>query len=647
MNKSLAVIIPVYRSTKSVKLLLAQLKKTLEPVCQYHIYLIDDGNEDAVVQYLTKNCLTEHVTMISLKKNYGQQNAVLCGLQRTARYDYTAVMDDDLQHPVKVLYQMYLAMEQGFDLIYGIPRGGEPPSVGSLARDAVFSLLLHCPKHKRVSSFRIMTKDVVKEVTKQPGSFFYFSAAALKTPKKVGNISYHQKKRAFGTSGYDWKKRLRLFANILWHYGIQPEHKKESLSLYEIKAVYPRLMVLGGSNCQLHALERAEQLDMFTLLADYTNAPVGATLADVHEKISTFDWEACTEAAKRYEIQGIMTMGTDQPVYTAAKASRALGLPSCLTPEQALRVTNKKQMKQRLAQAGLPTVPWQLIDKNTPPEALRKLKAPYVIKPLDSQGQRGIFKLNSPQEVLAHLPETLSFSRCEEALVEEFYKSDEITVSGYITNGCLTILTITDRLLYPDPVHIGVCIGHRSPSVHIDRWEEIKELSDRLTAAFELPNGPFYLQLLVGAEGIRVNELACRIGGAFEDVTIPYLTGFDILRAVMNDSLGIPNDTSALCGFRCNCVERAAAVQLMFCRPGKIAYITGEEELQKLPYVLNYGFNFKVGDTVPVMENATARFGHAVITGTKETIAEHVHQFYEILKVCSEDGTNLLQRLYP
>ena len=58
---------------------------------------------------------------------------------------------------------------------------------------------------------------------------------------------------------------------------------------------------------------------------------------------------------------------------------------------------------------------------------------------------------------MEHLEHTLSFSRCSQALAEEFYESDEVTVSGWIKDGRLHILTVTDRLLYPDQTHIGVC----------------------------------------------------------------------------------------------------------------------------------------------------------------------------------------------
>ena len=651
MKKSLAVIIPVYRSTETVRRLVLSLKEVFEPICRLHIVLVDDGNEPAVIGYLRENCLLEHVSLISFKKNYGQQNAVFCGLERTLEFDYVATMDDDLKHTADMLLLLWEKIQEDFDLVYGVADltgdAGAKYSFGSRMRDALFSKILHCPEGIRVSSLRIMTGAVAKDVVMgHPGGFFYFSAAALKKKRRIANVILPREGQCDRSSGYNFWKRTGLFLSIIRHYCL-PFPTGSKLPVYEIDEIYPRLMVLGGSQCQLHALQRAKAQGMYTVLADYTKKPAGADYADVHEQISTFDADACLETAKKYKVQGVMTMGTDQPVYTAAKVSEALSLPGCLTVNQALLVTNKKFMKMRLAEAGIPTAPWMLINRNTTAEELQGLRPPYVIKPLDSQGQRGIFKLDTAEEVLTHLDQTLAFSRCEEALVEEFYENDEMTVSGYIDDGKLIIFTIVDRLVYPDPVHIGVCIGHRFPSIHMGDYESIKKISEAVVQEFGLTNGPFYLQLLKGEKGIIVNELACRIGGAFEDVTIPWLTGFDILDAVMKNALGYPVDLSEYKDFRCDRLDMEAAVQLTFCEPGEIAEITDKEELLKLPFVLDCGYNYKPGDEIPSLENATARFGHAVLVGTKDTIAENINIFYDNFSVKNKEGKEMKLRLYP
>ncbi len=652
---TLGIVIPVFGSTKSVVELIRGIDTVFSRVCTYHIYLVDDGNPEESRRWLRAHCRLPHVTLICLKKNYGQQNAVLCGIRHAGSCRYIATMDDDLQHSPDTLLTLYRTIEKGFDIVYAVPETEKKilqrtfliRSIGSLMRDMLFRFLLRLPSRIKVSSFRIMTRELASEISAQASGFFYLSAAVFSRPRKAITCTYPARSRPYGRSGYTFGKLLSLYLKIIRFYGpvarIFPPSERRTNVLYEKSTI----MILGGSNCQLHGLMRAREEGYRVILADYTDHPPGAAYAHAHHRTSTFDIEGCIKIAREEHIDAVMTMGTDQPVYTAACIASRLGIFSFLSPEKALAVTNKKVMKQILADRNIPTVPWMLIDGSTREADMEKLAPPLVIKPLDSQGQRGIFKCSGAGQLLSHLPETLSFSRCPQALAESFYPSDEITVSGWVSQGQLTVLTVSDRLLYPDPVHIGICIGHRFPSVHMDRFPEINALSQKVADAFGLIEGPFYLQLLIGEEGIRVNELACRIGGAFEDVVIPYLTGFDILEAVMDLSFGrrvclnLPKD------FRADKISRCAAVQLTFCHPGTIASCTPQKELKKLPFLLDCGYNYHPGQNIPETHNATARFGHGVIAGTPDTIASHIRQFYQTFQVLSPDGKNLVNRLYP
>ncbi|MBE6907707.1 MAG: carboxylate--amine ligase [Ruminococcaceae bacterium] len=403
-----------------------------------------------------------------------------------------------------------------------------------------------------------------------------------------------------------------------------------------------KLMVLGGSNCQRNALIAARRLGHQTVLIDYYDHPPAAELADIHVKASTFDLPACLAAAKEHHVDGIFTIGTDQPVYTAACVAAELGLPSPISTKTALAVTNKKVMKRILAEHEISAAEYHLIGLESGPGALDGLHSPFVLKPVDSQGQRGIFKLNCAEEVVSHLGETLSFSRQKEALVEEFYPSAELTVSGWVQDGKLFLLAVTDRQCFDDPVHIGVCVGHRFPTVHMARYQEIARISCRIVDAFAIRGGPIYIQMLVGKDGIKVNELACRIGGAFEDVFLPYLSGFDLLHAVIDSALGNPVDCSLLEEYDPSQNPRQVSVQLMFCNSGKVCTVTPLEELRALPYVLDAGYNYGLGDRIPALENATARFGHCVIVSETGGMEEKLREFYRLFRVLDDNGRNLV-----
>lgn len=111
-----------------------------------------------------------------------------------------------------------------------------------------------------------------------------------------------------------------------------------------------KLMMLGASSAQLAGIRTAQAMGHQVVVCDYLPEAPGHRLADHSVLASTFDYEAVLTAARAFRIDGIMTMGTDQPVYTAARVAKALELPSLLSPETALAVTHKGVMKRRLAQ---------------------------------------------------------------------------------------------------------------------------------------------------------------------------------------------------------------------------------------------------------------------------------------------------------
>lgn len=406
-----------------------------------------------------------------------------------------------------------------------------------------------------------------------------------------------------------------------------------------------RLQILGGGNNQLGAIRRAAEQGYEVVLVDYYENPPGRVYAAFNEVISTFDVEKNIEIGQKYRVDGVMTMGTDQPVYTVARVAEALKLPAFLDVKTAQAVTNKEIMKKIMTDNQIPTVPYHFVTKAVRAADLGKTPFPVVIKPLDSQGQRGVFKLDTPTEVIKSLPETLSFSRAEKVLLESFYPSDEITVSAWVDKGVPDILTITDRESFSFDRNIGICYAHEYPSRHIDREPEIRGLVEKITRAFEISAGPLYIQLLVGEQGIVVNEVAARIGGAHEDIFIPYLTGFDILDRVINFSLGI-DDTASQSDqpqTRAARLSEYLSVQLFFAKPGKIVSMTSLETLRKLPGVIAAGYNVAAGQTLETIANATARAGYLVLAGiTERSLHGAINEVFSQLKIIDEQGQNLV-----
>ncbi|AGA70381.1 phosphoribosylamine-glycine ligase [Desulfitobacterium dichloroeliminans LMG P-21439] len=409
-----------------------------------------------------------------------------------------------------------------------------------------------------------------------------------------------------------------------------------------------RLLILGGSNIQINAILRAKEKGHMVIVADYLDDAPGKKFADYSELTSTFDAQGCLAVARKYKIDGILTVGTDQPVLTCAKVANELGLPSFLDSEQAQAVTHKKVMKKIFKENEIPSAEYRLIQKDFEEAELGAIRFPAVMKPLDSQGQRGVYKVESLQQIRSLLPDVLSYSREDEILIEEFYPSEEITLSGWVRDRKAHILTVTDRQTIANGQHIGICIAHHFPSKYLAEYaKEIEELTDKIVQAFDIQCGPIYFQMLIGSEGIKVNEIACRIGGAYEDELLPVITGVDILEMLILHASGQDVDYTALEHYELKNNTNHASVQMIFTKPGTIGRMAPMEGIVVRSGAITGGFNYDVGSTIQEIQNATQRVGYMLFQGDSATgLKTKIEKALACLEIRDIQGKNMLVDLH-
>ncbi len=403
-----------------------------------------------------------------------------------------------------------------------------------------------------------------------------------------------------------------------------------------------KFLVLGAGSCQLNLIKYLKNNSHEVVVTDYFKDSIGKKYADNSEMISTFDLKGILEIAKIHKVDTILTAGTDQPVYYAAKACEILNLPNYISSDLALKVTDKKKMKETFQKNNIPSVKYKLIRKNENIQSLEEDFFPGVIKPLDSQGQRGVLYVKDKNDLKTKIHIPFNFTEQSEILLEKYYKNDEITVSGWVLKGKTKILSISDRVTYDNFPHIGICISHNYPTKHYENHSsEIIEITKKIVNVFNIKKGPIYFQMLIGDDGIKVNEIACRIGGAFEDVYIPYASGVDMSDLLIKDSLNL----SQVQNLKPNSVSENVkiSVQLFFAKPGKISYLSSLDELTKEGLILEGRFNFKVGEEIKKIENATQRAGHFIVSSTdKNNLLKKVDEIFQNIKILDKKGNNLI-----
>ena len=195
------------------------------------------------------------------------------------------------------------------------------------------------------------------------------------------------------------------------------------------------ILIVGAGVFQTFAIKVAKGLGLRVCVIDMNRESPGVSMADDFIPVSTRDIDKAVEAAKefqrRYGLHGVMTCGTDV-AYTVAHIAKALKLPG-IPPPIALRATDKGIMRTVLQKKGVPVPDFRIVKSfEEALLAVKKLKYPLVIKPVDNMGARGVRKLISDRELKIAWPEAFKNSRTQTVIIERFIPAKELSIETLV-----------------------------------------------------------------------------------------------------------------------------------------------------------------------------------------------------------------------
>jgi glycosyltransferase involved in cell wall biosynthesis len=222
----LSVVIPAYRSAATLPELVARLRPVLSELAEAHeIILVNDGSQDETWETIRELARRDPVVRgINLMRNYGQHNALLCGI-RAARFDRTVTMDDDLQHPPEALPALVAELTPGRDVVYGTPereQHGLLRDCASVITKLALQNAMGARNARMVSAWRIF-RTRLRDAFATYGSP-HVSIDVLLTwgTTRFHGVPLRHAPRACGESNYTVVKLLRHALNMLTGFSAAP-----------------------------------------------------------------------------------------------------------------------------------------------------------------------------------------------------------------------------------------------------------------------------------------------------------------------------------------------------------------------------------------------------------------------------------------
>jgi biotin carboxylase len=394
-----------------------------------------------------------------------------------------------------------------------------------------------------------------------------------------------------------------------------------------------KLMILGAGSCQVPIIKKAGEMGFFTIAVSVDGNYPGFEASDRSYKIDVREKDALLDIAGKEDISGVLTDQTDISVPTAAYIAEKMGLPG-IGYDCALRFTNKFMMRRHCEGIGI-RMP-EYYQSSSPEEAWQyagRIGLPVIVKPVDSQGSRGVSRVNHHDEFMDKFLAAKDFSKEGFVIIEKFFKGREIVVEGFASDFDFTNLIIGDSYNFDLP---DMFIPRRRTfptSLKDGLKNKVLELNRRMITGLGLKFGITHSEFLVDEESeeICLMEVAARGGGVYiSSDLIPLCCGIDandlLIRIATGEKAHVDPDLIR---------ERASGYICFYLPEGRIAGVRGIDSLNSIPGVHKVSLNnISAGAVARRMQDKTQRLGPILISGRdRQALQETIARVEDTLRI--------------
>ena len=223
---TISVVIPVFRSQQTLRPLTERLRTVLERIAsRFEILFVEDnGGDDSwgVIEALSRE--DKRISGFRMSRNYGQHNALLCGI-REARYDLVVTLDDDLQNPPEEIPSLLSHLNQGYDVVYGRPaqeQHGLLRDQASRITKIALQGAMGAQTARHVSAFRIFRTRLRDSFSSYRSPFVSIDVLLTWGSTRFSHIEVRHEPRTVGASNYTIRKLMVHALNMVTGFSTVP-----------------------------------------------------------------------------------------------------------------------------------------------------------------------------------------------------------------------------------------------------------------------------------------------------------------------------------------------------------------------------------------------------------------------------------------
>lgn len=399
-----------------------------------------------------------------------------------------------------------------------------------------------------------------------------------------------------------------------------------------------KAFVLAGGLPQIELIQQLKARNITTVLADGNPNALARPYADIFYQLPIFDVEAVKEVAVKEKVDFLITVCADQVLLVVAQVSEMLGLPWYIDYQTAQLVSDKKYMKKIFWENNIPTsryVEMAQLDW----EKIKHLQYPIVVKPVDAYSSRGVRKALNPQELETYFAEAAQISRTGGVIVEEFVAGDEISVDIYVEDGVAKLLCVSNSEKINNADRFIIFRGRYPVAASEEIMAQIQTVAQQIADAFGLKNCPMLIQMINDGKRVSVLEFCARTGGNMKYLLIKRACGFDVIKAVIDLTLGEKPHVEL------SAPEAKYVVNdFIYCEPGVYDHMEGFEELRQQGILTDYYSLRPKGMRVQGVNSSSDRIAGITVTANSlEEFNEKHRYIVDHVKILDDSGADIMR----
>lgn len=402
-----------------------------------------------------------------------------------------------------------------------------------------------------------------------------------------------------------------------------------------------KIMILAGGNDQIALINELRVYfnnDVEIILLDQSSNVRAIEYADRFLPISTMDKEAVLKSAIDEKIDFILTACGDQPMSTMAYVSAKLNLPCYLTEESVRNLTNKLYMKSIMVENGIPTAKYIVVDEKWNQSKLPDFTFPLVVKPVDSNGSKGVKKVYTKEELSGSLNEAFSYSLSKQTIIEEYKSGEELSVDIYVQDREAKLLSITaSKKIKENDKSFTIVQSYYPAPIRFDE-NKVLNIAQKIVDVFGLKDTPLLVQMIVDGNEYNVVEFSARMGGGSKYKLIHVLSGVDIMKVYVEMVMGDKPIVNPLKTFS------NAIMSYVYCSKGKFVSLHNFEELRNQRIIEDY-FIYKMPDSVILQSDTSSDrvAGFLVVGNSDQEVNVKLNYANSQLQVLDEFGNDIMK----